>query len=42
MICDHLDALKSFYKTNLDYLCLNNFLIKNTEKNRKKIKKYFF
>ena len=42
MICDHLDALKSFYKTNLDYLCLNNFLIKNSEKNRKKIKKYFF
>ena len=42
MICDHLDALKSFYKTNLDYLCLNNFLIKNSEKNKKKIKKYFF
>ena len=41
MVCDHIDALKSFYKTNLDYLCLNEFLVKNTKKNSFKIKKLF-
>ena len=41
MVCSHVDALKSFYKTNLDYLYLNNFLIKKTKLNLNKIKNFY-
>ena len=40
MVCSHIDALKSFYKTNLDYLYLDDFLIKNSRYNINKIKKF--
>ena len=41
MVCSYNDAIKSFYKTNLNCLYLENFLIENTKKNLNKIKKYF-
>ena len=40
MVCDPKDALVSFCKTNLEYLYLENFLIKRTQKNIKNIKKF--
>ena len=41
MVCSYNDAIKSFYKTNLNCLYLENFLIENTKRNLNKIKKYF-
>ncbi len=41
MVCSHADALKSFYKTNLDYLYLKDYLIKNSRYNLNKIKNFY-
>lgn len=41
MVCSHIDAIKSFYKTNLNYLYLDNYLIKNTKYNLNKIKSFY-
>ena len=41
MVCSHIDAIKSFYKTNLNYLYLDNYLIKNTNYNLNKIKSFY-
>ena len=39
IVCSPIDALKSFLKTNLDILYLQNFRILRTKNNLKKIKK---
>ena len=41
MVCSHIDALKSFYKTNLDYLYLEDYLIENSKYNLNKIKNFY-
>ena len=41
MVCSHIDAIKSFYKTKLDYLYLEDYLIKNTKINQNKIKNFY-
>lgn len=41
MVCSHIDAIKSFYKTNLDYLYLEDYLIENSRYNLNKIKNFY-
>ena len=41
IVCSPIDALKSFLKTNLDILYLQNFRILRTKNNLKKIKKFY-
>lgn len=41
IVCSHIDALKSFYKTNLDYLYLEDYLIENSRYNLSKIKNFY-